>query len=148
MHMPLITLIVIVIAALGGAFYYRSSREEAATVPESETVIEADTQPTKEVSAYADGTYTETGTYTSPAGVEPVTISITLENGIVTDSTFTGVTTNPGSVMNQEKFAQGFKGQVVGKPIDSIALGVVNGSSLTPKGFMDALNQIKVDARI
>ena len=147
--MPFITLIFIVIAAVGGAFYYRTTREETTTAPTvSETVIETDAAPSMEVSAYADGTYTEKGTYTSPAGAEPVTVSVTLENGIVTTATFAGSATNPGSIMNQEKFSKGFAGQVVGKPIDAIALTVVNGSSLTPKGFMDALSKIKVDARI
>lgn len=146
--MPLLTLLVIVIAAVAGAFYYRTSREEATTPEVSETVIETNNEPVAEASAYKDGTYTKEGSYTSPAGVEPVTISVTLANGIVTASTFSGVATNPGSINNQQKFAQGFEGQVVGKPIDSIALTVVNGSSLTPAGFMDALNQIKVEARI
>ena len=146
--MPLLTLAVVIIAAVSGAFYYRTTREEA-TLPEaSEAVIEADAGPTDEVSAYTDGTYTKTGTYVSPAGVEEVVISVTLERGVVTASTFTGTATNPGSVNNQKKFAEGFEGEVVGKPIDSIALSVVNGSSLTPKGFMEALNEIKVEARI
>jgi 23S rRNA (uracil1939-C5)-methyltransferase len=37
--------------------------------------------------------------------------------------------------------------QVVGKNIEELNLTVVNGSSLTPKGFMDALAKIKVDAQ-
>jgi len=146
--MPLIALIFVVIAALGGAFYYRTSREEAMVPETSQTTTETTMESTVEASTYADGTYTKTGTYTSPAGAESVRVSVTLENGIVTASTFTGEATNPGSVFNQQKFAEGFESKVVGKPIDGIALTVVNGSSLTPKGFMNALNQIKAEARI
>jgi hypothetical protein len=46
----------------------------------------------------------------------------------------------------QGKFKEGFEEAVVGKPLDEIALTVVNGSSLTPKGFMDALTKVKLEA--
>jgi hypothetical protein len=102
----------------------------------------------EETSMYANGAYTKTGTYTSPAGSETVTISITLADDIVASATFTGNATNPGSVNNQAKFAAGYSDLVVGKNIDEIALTVVNGSSLTPDGFMDALALVKADAKI
>ncbi len=99
-------------------------------------------------STYEDGTYTKTGAYVSPAGQETVTVSLTLENDIITDATFTGNATNPGSVRNQSKFAEGYSTLVVGKSIDAVALTVVNGSSLTGIGFMDALDAIKDDAKM
>ncbi|KXK09170.1 MAG: hypothetical protein UZ21_OP11001000228 [Microgenomates bacterium OLB22] len=46
----------------------------------------------------------------------------------------------------QGLFAEGYKTQVVGKSIDELKLDVVNGSSLTPKGFEDALQKIKTEA--
>lgn len=95
---------------------------------------------------YEDGVYEATGAYTSPAGAEEVEISITLEDGVVSDATFTGKATNTASIRLQKSFAEGFEEQVVGKPIDEISLTVVNGSSLTPQGFMDALEQIKSEA--
>lgn len=144
-------IILIVVVALGSAIYYRTSNEETVTTeaPQVQTTTTEDKEvQTENQGEYADGTYGKSGLYTSPAGSEEVAISITLKDDIVTDATFKGAATNPGSVKNQEKFAQGFKDVVVGKPIDSIALTVVNGSSLTPKGFMDALEQIKTEARI
>ncbi len=97
---------------------------------------------------YANGSYTKTGLYTSSAGQEEVTVSITLADDVIASATFTGNATNPGSVKNQEKFAAGYSELVVGKKIDDVALTVVNGSSLTGIGFMDALDAIKDDAKL
>lgn len=105
------------------------------------------TAPAATESRYKNGTYSATGTYVSPAGQEEVEITLTLQGDIVTSAVFVGKATNPGSVKNQALFKAGFEQYVVGKPIDSINLTVVNGSSLTPKGFMDALMKIKAQAK-
>jgi len=101
---------------------------------------------TMKKSTYKDGVYKASGTYTSPANQETIDVSVTLKNGVVTDATFKGNGVNKTTIKLQEKFSQGFKEQVVGKAIDEIALTVVNGSSLTPKGFMDALEKAKQQA--
>ncbi len=95
---------------------------------------------------YQDGTFSAVGTYQSPAGMEEVNVSLTLKNGIVSSATMQGSATNPKSMKFQSLFSQGFQQEVVGKSIDSLSLDVVNGSSLTPMGFMDALAKIKVEA--
>lgn len=102
---------------------------------------------TPSASGYRDGTYAADGTYRSPAGSEKVTVGLTIRDGVVTDATFKGEATNPASKNLQAAFAAGYKAQVIGKSVDSISLGVVNGASLTPKGFMDALARIKVEAK-
>ena len=94
----------------------------------------------------ADGTYSAIGDYVSPASDEKINVTITLKGGIITDAGFSGQTLNPTSRMMQSHFADGFKEQVVGKSIDSVSLIEVNGSSLVPKGFMDALEKIKLQA--
>ncbi len=104
--------------------------------------------PTAAASTYADGTYSMSGGYVSPAGRETVTVSVTLANDIITNATFTGDATNSSSVRNQGRFAEGYTSLVVGKDIDSVELGVVNGSSLTGIGFNDAIAKIKTEARI
>lgn len=146
-----IAIVLAIIIALGGIFYYRNTNDDASDT-NSPQIVEQVNQNNVSVSVnsarYADGTYTKTGTYTSPAGSETVVVSIVLENDVVKSATFTGQATNPGSKLNQGKFSAGFSSYVVGKPIDDVALTVVNGSSLTPKGFMNALAQIKADARI
>ncbi len=96
---------------------------------------------------YKDGTYAATGQYSSPAGQEEVAITLDIKDDVVVSASFVGKATNPGSVKNQSLFKEGFNQYVVGKSVDSLKLQVVNGSSLTPKGFMDALVKIKAQAK-
>lgn len=96
---------------------------------------------------YKDGTYTSAGVYRSPAGAESVTISLTLKDDKVTAATFAGDATHKKSIEMQTAFSTGFNEQVVGKSIDDVAVGVVNGSSLTGMGFMDAVAKIKLEAK-
>jgi uncharacterized protein with FMN-binding domain len=103
-------------------------------------------QPVADKRKYEDGTYSATGQYVSPAGAEEVGVTVTLTNDVITDVKFEGKAENPGSVAMQGKFAEGFSSLVVGKSIDEVSLNVVNGSSLTPKGFMDALDKIRAEA--
>lgn len=112
----------------------------AATTTSSTVPVDART--------YRDGTYRADGAYVSPAGAESVSISVTLVNDVITDATFTGNATNPTSKQLQARFAAAFRQQVVGTSIDAVSLTVVNGSSLAPKGFMDALAKVKAEARI
>lgn len=98
--------------------------------------------------AYEDGEYTSRGVYISPAGEEEIEVSLTIEDGTVIAAEFEGFATNPGSVKWQGEFGEGFEAAVVGKSIDELNLTVVNGSSLTPEGFKDALENIKEEARI
>ena len=156
--MQIAIIVLLLVLSVGGAFYYKSSTSAPAnteTPATTEVVTDTtktetptDTKPAEVSAMYKDGTYTKTGTYKSPAGTENVEVTLTLAKDVVTDAVFKGLATNPGSVANQKKFADGFKGEVVGKSIDAIALTVVNGSSLSPKGFMDAVAQIKTEAHI
>lgn len=114
-------------------------------IPSQPTQVPAVTSPT---TRYKDGTYTKKGFYTSPAGSEEVTISLTLKDDVIVAATFKGEATNPASINNQRKFASGFEAAVVGKSVDGVVVTVVNGASLTGKGFMDALAKIKSEARI
>ena len=104
--------------------------------------------PTAVMARYKDGTYSATGAYQNPASREEVQVSITIRDGVATATTFTGTPDNPTTVTMQNKFKAGFTQEVVGKSIDEINLTVVNGSSLAPKGFMDALTQIKTQAQV
>ncbi len=114
--------------------------------PSSAAAMEKKPEDAMMAKTYADGTYTADGTYKSPAGSEEVTIGVTLKAGVVTAVEYTPEAVNPKSDMFQDKFKEGLSAQVVGKSIDSISLTVVNGSSLTPMGFMDALEKIKLEA--
>lgn len=96
---------------------------------------------------YKNGTYSAIGSYSSPAGMEDVAVSLTLTNGIVTDSTVMRRANDQTASSYQGLFISGYKAQVTGKKISDIKLSNVAGSSLTPKGFMDALNKIKTEAK-
>lgn len=98
-------------------------------------------------SAYENGTYSAAGVYRSPAGGEQVHVTLTIQNDIVTDATFSGDATHAKSKAMQAAFASGFSAQVVGKSLDQVNVGVVNGSSLTGIGFMEAVSKIKAQAR-
>lgn len=95
---------------------------------------------------YRDGTYSAAGNYVSPAGPELVNVSLTLKDDVIVEASFQATSSSEKSTHFQQLFADGFKEEVAGKPIDDLALTVVNGSSLTPKGFMDALRKIQVEA--
>lgn len=122
--------------------------EETTPTPSQPVQSQSTTTGTVTASDYKDGTYKATGTYTSPAGKENVSVSITLSGDIITAATFSGTAENPASKNWQSEFSKGFTQAVVGKDIDSLSLSVVNGSSLTPKGFMDAVATVKAEAKI
>jgi len=95
---------------------------------------------------YNDGTYTETGDYTSPDGAEEVEVTLSLENNVITDVTVVGFGESPNSKQFQGEFINGIASEVVGKNIDELAVDKVAGSSLTSGGFNKAVDAIKADA--
>ena len=96
---------------------------------------------------YKDGIYSATGNYISPAFREELGITLTIESDTVVAATFDGKASNSTSIKYQNNFKNGFDQYVIGKNIDSLKIQVVNGSSLTPKGFIDALKKIKKEAQ-
>ncbi|MGV8851151.1 MAG: FMN-binding protein [Rhodoglobus sp.] len=95
---------------------------------------------------YTDGTYTETGNYTSPNGAEKVDVTLTLESNVITDVTVVGFGESPNSKQFQGEFIGGIADEVVGKNIDELSVDKVAGSSLTSGGFNKAVDAIKADA--
>jgi uncharacterized protein with FMN-binding domain len=149
------------LALIASVGIYLSQEKNKKEEPSDENVVVEETIPTPTqpaqsqattgtvtASDYKDGTYKATGAYTSPAGQESVSVSLTLSGDIITAATFSGTAENPGSKNWQAAFSKGFTQVVVGKDIDSLALSVVNGSSLTSKGFMEAVASIKKEAKI
>jgi len=98
-------------------------------------------------STYKDGTYTATGSYTSPGGNENLMVKLTLSNNVVTASTVQSGANDPTAESYQSIFIGGYKKYVVGKKITDINVSNVSGSSLTSKGFKDALKQIEKQAQ-
>ena len=95
-------------------------------------------------SRYADGVYTATGEY----GGQPshITVKATLKDGVITAVTVTQHAYVPRSLELQRAFAAAVPNLVVGKRIDRVRVGKLAGSSGTPKGFNDAIRQIREQA--
>ena len=96
---------------------------------------------------YTDGTYSEDGSYLSPAGNQTVTVKVTLADDKVTAITVTPHATDPTAKEYQAMFVQGIAGIVIGKDVDELSVSRVAGSSLTSGGFNQALDAIKSDAK-
>lgn len=142
---------VVVIGILG--FTLLGSKKTPDTVaPESSPATSTQPAVTTETTtssdtAYKNGTYSVVGDYTSPGGQEELGVTLTIVDGIITDSEVEVLATRPISKERQVDFADNYKTQVVGKNIADLQLGKISGSSLTPKGFNDALEKIKTEAQ-
>ena len=98
--------------------------------------------------AYADGTYTAEGSYATPESVETITVTVTLENDVITAVDVSGDPQKPESEQYQGEFIGGISDVVVGQDIDEISVSRVAGSSLTSGGFNEAIAAIKADAAV
>ena len=96
--------------------------------------------------SYKDGTYTADGSYRTPETVEKISVSVTLSAGTVTKVSVTGDPQAAETKHYQAQFIGGISAQVVGKKLDEISVDKVAGSSLTSKGFTQALAAIRTEA--
>ncbi len=112
--------------------------------PQSST---SSTSSQKDASQYRDGTYTTVAQYRAPSGEESINVSFTIKNDVITDANYAGTATVGKSANYQQAFGGGYKQYVVGKKIDALSLDIVSGASLTTKGFMVAVEQVKKMAR-
>jgi uncharacterized protein with FMN-binding domain len=145
----LVVLMAIALLAIGGKVL--TSKDD---VPQDTAQVSSDTAATTSSdssstssSVYKNGTYTATGNYTSPGGNESISLSVTLQGDIITDSSVQEGATDPEAREYQEDFISGYKAFVTGKNISSVRLSRVSGSSLTSGGFNRALDEIKQQAK-
>jgi uncharacterized protein with FMN-binding domain len=96
---------------------------------------------------YTDGTYTADGTYSSPGGEEEIAVTLTVKSNLVTAVKVTTVKADPTATQYEQMFAGGISGVAVGKPLATLSVGTVAGSSLTTQGFTSALNTIRSKAQ-
>ncbi len=139
----------IVIIALGVTFFKGKASDatsDASTTASSDTATTT-TSNSSSTASYKDGTYKASGTYLSPGGNEKIDVSLTVKDGIVTDSSVTQTANNQNSANYQAMFKENYKPSVVGKALKDISLSRVSGSSLTSQGFNDALDTIKSQAK-
>lgn len=96
--------------------------------------------------SYADGTYTAEGSYQTPETVETISVTLRLEQDVVTAVEVTGNPQAPETEQYQGQFIAGIADEIVGVDIDELSVDRVAGSSLTSGGFNQALERIKQDA--
>lgn len=98
--------------------------------------------------AFRDGTYLAQGSYSSPGGTQSITVTIVLAGDTVVDSSVGANATSQPSRKYQEDFIDHYKQFVVGKKISTLDVANVSGSSLTPIGFNNAVDNIEAQARM
>lgn len=98
-------------------------------------------------STYADGEYTASGSYTTPGGRESVTVTLTLDDDVLTALTVEGSAEQGDALRYQSEFIENISSEVVGVAIDDLDVSKVAGSSLTSGGFNDAISQITAEAQ-
>lgn len=138
-----------VVLAIGAGVYALSQKPaaEVTQTPETATDTNNNNGAVTTNNTYKNGTYAATGDYISPGGPETVGITLTLADGVITAASAEVQATLPASVNWQTKFSEGLSAAVVGKSLDEVKLDKVSGSSLTPVGFNEAVEEIKVQAQ-
>jgi uncharacterized protein with FMN-binding domain len=112
---------------------------------------ESSTESTQEVTelpdspSYVDGEYSARGWYGSLPSHQDVTL--TIEDGVVTDVDITTPAEDETSLGYQERFALALPDEIVGRPLDEIGVDRLAGASGCSEGFMDALAEIRGTAR-
>lgn len=126
-----------------------TATEDAASTPTPTATTSTETEAPAEdasTSGYADGSYTAQGSYATPESVETISVTVTLDDGVISAVEVQGDPQRPESEEYQGRFIGGISDEVVGRSIDEIQVSRVAGSSLTSGGFNEAIEQIKADA--
>lgn len=139
---------IVVLLVILAVVKFSGKKEDTTPITDTTTPAPNEQTTTASDATYKDGTYTAMGSYNSPGGAETIEITLTLKDGIVTNATAQPQTEQPISKKMQLVFSQNFTSMVVGKNINGVTLDKVSGSSLTPKGFNDAVEQIKTQAKV
>ena len=122
-----------------------SEETPAAATSESSSTSTARTTAAS-TGKYADGTYTASGSYQTPETVETISVTLTLDNDVITEVNVIGDPQARETQQYQGQFIGGISDVVVGKNIDEISVSRVAGSSLTSKLFFSAVDKIKSEA--
>jgi hypothetical protein len=96
---------------------------------------------------FKDGTYKAVGSYEAPGEKESITVTLSLQGGVVENASVIEGYKSSESQLYQDQFESAYKQLVVGKKITAIGnLSHVAASSLTSQGFDDAVKQIEQQA--
>ncbi len=94
---------------------------------------------------YADGTYSATRRY-GPINEDSVKVTLSLDDGVVTDVTVVGDALLPQSADYQSAFVAEIEGAVVGRDVDDAHVDVLAGASKTSATFNRAIDDIREQA--
>jgi len=144
-----LAVLLVVVLIVGGAIVFAKKKSNSAMADTTVQTAPAKTSTGAAVTAsttFTDGTYNANSTYDSPGGNQSIAVSITLKDGIVTDTSVQGQANDGDARQYQADFVNAYKPLVVGKKITDIKLSRVSGSSLTSQGFNNALQQIESQA--
>lgn len=95
---------------------------------------------------YADGTYAAKGIYGNLPSF--VTVTARIEDGVIDSVSVLPHATDPTSLALQRRFAAAVPAVVVGRRLAEVNVGRLAGSTGTPRGFNDAIRQIRDQARL
>lgn len=123
-----------------------TSTSETTTTDSSSSSADSSSSTADSSSDYEDGSYTAEGSYQTPETVEQIRVTLTLEDGVVTDVEVTGDPQARESQQYQSAFIANIAAEVVGVAIDDLDVDKVAGSSLTSGGFNAAVEDIKAQA--
>ncbi len=87
-------------------------------------------------------THTKIMEYKSPAGLDQVEFTITVQSGVITSASSKTLATNDGSKYNQDKFAADIATKVVGKSVKDFPVDVIGGASLTTGSFNEFVKSL------
>ncbi|WP_326761646.1 hypothetical protein OHB35_44370 [Streptomyces phaeochromogenes] len=133
-----------VTAALAGCSSSDDTDTKSSPPASSSSSATATGAPATPDGDYADGEYSADGEYGTQDS--SIGVSLTLDNGVITEAEVKPHATNQTSRDFQERFADAAPELVVGQDIDDVDLDRVAGSSGTPDGFNDAVRKIKEEA--
>lgn len=154
----LIVVVLISTTATAGVVYLRNSAPSKASAlfqapaggsRQSFSNSTASTQATSSSTSYKNGTYTATGQFYTPEGIEQIGVTVDL-----TGDKITRVSIDSSSIQSRTSyeytalFAENIASIVVGKNINDANVSYVSGASLTPLGFDNALQTIENNAKL
>lgn len=138
---------VVLIGAIIAGTIILKPKDTASPSNQSPTTSGSNSSSSNSSANYKDGTYSATGSYSSPGGNEEIKVIITISNGKIADSSVTPQASSRESEEYQIDFANNYKSLVTGKSVASLSLSHVAGSSLTSIGFNEALDAIRSQAQ-
>jgi uncharacterized protein with FMN-binding domain len=149
-----VVVLVLVVAIYGLLKYVKREKtisESPIALPVSPTanpsVSGQTVTPVSPAYKYKDGTYNAVGNYNSPGGAEEIDVKVTLKSDLIAEVQVVSKATRPASKNWQSAFISGVSEAVVGKSLDNVVLDKVSGSSLTPKGWNNAVSEIQEQAK-